>query len=110
MDLKWNPPTNDGGSKITGYIVEKKQIGSDFWIKSNQNYPVTDLECQITDLVENAEYEFRVKAVNKAGESEPSISTGKIKITEYPGKIIRNLIIFSILNLFFYRRKKTSIC
>lgn len=69
-----------------GYVVEKKQAGSDFWTKANP-YNVTDNNYQVTDLVDNVEYEFRVKAVNKAGESEPSSSTGRVKITEFPGLI-----------------------
>lgn len=32
-DLKWEPPQSDGGSKITGYIVEKKEVGSAVWSK-----------------------------------------------------------------------------
>ena len=75
----------DGGSKVTGYVVEKKQAGSDYWLRVNAS-SVFDGHCHATDLIENAEYEFRVKAVNKAGESEPSSTTGNIKITAYPSK------------------------
>ena len=66
-----------------GYIIEKKQSGTEFWLKAH-SYLITTNECNVTDLTENAEYEFRVKAVNKAGESEPSAATGRTKITEYP--------------------------
>ena len=83
MELEWVAPPRDGGSKIIGYVVEKKQIGSEFWIRAHaQN--IQDTNCKIDDLVENSEYEFRVKAINKAGESEPSSSSGRTKITEYP--------------------------
>lgn len=69
--------------KIKAYIVEKKQAGSDFWVRAAMTDGTN--HCVVDDLIENSEYEFRVKAVNKAGESEPSISTGRTKITEYPG-------------------------
>jgi hypothetical protein len=65
-------------------VVEKKQHGNDVWIRA-YNYAVPEPNCLVNELVEFAEYEFRVKAVNKAGESEPSSTTGRIKITEYPG-------------------------
>ncbi len=47
-------------------------------------YMVLDNNVTVSDLPENGEVEFRVKAVNRAGESEPSSTTGRVKITEYP--------------------------
>ncbi|CAF4579023.1 unnamed protein product [Rotaria sp. Silwood1] len=83
VELTWTPPTNDGGAKITGYIVEKKPIGSEQWTKA-MPFTVLDTNAMISDLPENGEFEFRVKAINKAGEGEPSSSTGRVKITEFP--------------------------
>lgn len=85
IELAWTPPTNDGGSKIVGYIVEKKPVGTDQWTKATP-YMILDDNALISDLPENGEFEFRVKAVNKGGESEPSSTTGRVKITEYPSK------------------------
>lgn len=82
--MEWEAPRSDGGNKITSYIIERKPAGSEFWVKTAT---VDGTKCQIDELIENAEYEFRVKAVNKAGESVPSISTGRIKVTEYPSKL-----------------------
>ncbi|CAF0741448.1 unnamed protein product, partial [Didymodactylos carnosus] len=79
VELAWSPPTNDGGR----YIVEKKPAGSDQWTKATP-YTVLDNNVTVTDLPENGEFEFRVKAVNRAGESEPSGVTNRIKISEFP--------------------------
>jgi len=83
IDLAWEPPTNDGGSKILGYIIEKKPAGSDQWTKALP-FMVSDNNVTVGDLPENGEFEFRVRAVNRSGEGEPSSSTGRVKITEYP--------------------------
>ncbi|CAF4480835.1 unnamed protein product, partial [Rotaria magnacalcarata] len=80
VELGWTAPTNDGGAKITGYIVEKKPIGGDQWTKALP-FTVLDNNVVVSDLPENGEFEFRVKAINKAGEGEPSSSTGRVKIT-----------------------------
>ncbi len=88
VELAWATPTNDGGSKITDYIVEKKPVGSDQWTKASP-YMSSDNTATIADLPENGEVEFRVKA----GESEPSSTTGRVKITEYPSKTIEVLFI-----------------
>lgn len=85
VELAWTPPAIDGGAKVTGYIVEKKPVGSDQWTKATP-YVVTDNHVVVGDLPNNGEFEFRVKAVNKAGEGEPSSSTGRVKITEFPSK------------------------
>jgi hypothetical protein len=83
-ELKWSAPERDGGSRITGYVVEKKQVGADYWSKAFP-YLTPETNCVVNDLIDNVEYEFRIKAVNKAGESDPSSTTGKVKITEFPG-------------------------
>ena len=59
------------GSKITGYVIEKRDTYNQRWevaAKTEGEAPVG----KVRGLVEGVIYEFRVKAVNKAGESEPS--------------------------------------
>lgn len=71
MDLQWPAPKNDGGSPITGYIVQKKEKGSPYWVNA-VHVPKGQTNTTVPDLTEGQEYEFRVIAVNAAGQSEPS--------------------------------------
>ncbi|CAH1969101.1 unnamed protein product [Acanthoscelides obtectus] len=84
VDLTWQPPTNDGGSRITGYIIEKREIGSPLWTKCN-DYNVTDTNFTVLNLVDRSEYEFRIYAINSAGKSEPSNCTAPVKVCEVLG-------------------------
>jgi len=34
VELKWTKPFNDGGSPITGYLIEKKEVGATKWTKA----------------------------------------------------------------------------
>lgn len=70
-DIKWKEPESDGGAEITGYIIEKKDSLSPKWQKVLET---TGPKCaaKIPDLVEGQKYQFRVKAVNKGGQSKPS--------------------------------------
>lgn len=71
VDLEWRPPVDDGGSPITGYVIEKREKGTSRWMKAGEiKEPETKVRAE--DLEEGVEYEFRVRAVNKAGQSEPS--------------------------------------
>jgi len=83
-ELKWELPRSDGGSRITGYIVEKREVGSGIWIKCNE-YNVTDLNMTVSGLTDGREYEFRVYAVNAAGKSEPANCASPVKIQEVAG-------------------------
>ncbi|KXJ80778.1 hypothetical protein RP20_CCG023458 [Aedes albopictus] len=81
VDLSWTPPASDGGSRITGYYVERRDIGGARWVKCNEsNIPVTELT--ITNLIEGGVYEFRVYAVNNYGVSPPSAETRSVRIGE----------------------------
>lgn len=71
MTLSWTRPLSDGGSRIRGYLIEKREVGSDIWQKCNQN-PSAATSYDVTNLIEGREYEFRVFAVNDAGASEPA--------------------------------------
>lgn len=71
VDLEWTPPKNDGGSPITGYIIQKKEKGSPYWTNA-VHVPASKNAATVPDLIEGQDYEFRVIATNTAGQSEPS--------------------------------------
>lgn len=69
VTLQWKPPLDDGGSDISGYVIEKCLEGTDNWEKC------TGVFMQPKGVVKNLEegkaYKFRVKAENIHGEGEP---------------------------------------
>lgn len=71
VDLKWTPPSKDGGSPITGYVIEKREKGNPKWTKAAELHS-PDCKGRADNLEEGVEYEFRVRAVNEAGPGEPS--------------------------------------
>uniref|UniRef100_A0A3Q4H176 Immunoglobulin-like and fibronectin type III domain-containing protein 1-like n=1 Tax=Neolamprologus brichardi TaxID=32507 RepID=A0A3Q4H176_NEOBR len=73
INLSWAPPSNTGGSRILGYILEKRKKGSNLWSVVNANdelikgeYFLTYLSLKSMDM-----YWVRVIAINDGGESEP---------------------------------------
>ncbi|PNF43664.1 hypothetical protein B7P43_G15461, partial [Cryptotermes secundus] len=75
-DLKWIKPDSDGGAPITGYIIEFKEKFGKEWEKGKEVGDVT--KATIEGLKEGTQYEFRIRAVNKAGPGEPSDATKPI--------------------------------
>lgn len=74
VELKWQPPKNDGGAPITGYIIERKERFGTTWDPAAEIQGAKP-EGKVTGLIKGHQYEFRVKAINKAGEGEPSEPT-----------------------------------
>uniref|UniRef100_A0A3B4TAH1 Titin n=1 Tax=Seriola dumerili TaxID=41447 RepID=A0A3B4TAH1_SERDU len=74
MVVTWERPTNDGGSPIQGYIVEKRDKDGVRWTRCNKR-TVSELRFRVTGLLENHSYEFRVAAENAAGVGTPSAPT-----------------------------------
>ena len=74
VKLRWEAPIRDGGAPITGYVIEMMDKMMGAFAKCAE---VSGNVCQgvVNNLEEGNRYEFRVRAVNKAGQSEPSDST-----------------------------------
>ena len=62
MRVSWNKPEFDGGSPITGYLVEYKQVSSPEWVKCNFKEKFNKKSILVKDLHEKTEYQFRVSA------------------------------------------------
>lgn len=84
ITLSWTKPRNDGGSPITGYLIEKRKVGEPKWTRATAA-PVPDLTHKVPGLTENQQYEFRVCAVNAAGESPWSSASDGIYARPPPG-------------------------
>uniref|UniRef100_A0A8C9TV23 Myomesin 2a n=1 Tax=Scleropages formosus TaxID=113540 RepID=A0A8C9TV23_SCLFO len=69
--LSWKPPNITTESPITGYFVDRCEVGSDSWVQCN-NSPVTLCKYPVHGLSEGHSYHFRVRAMNSAGSSRPS--------------------------------------
>jgi titin len=98
--LEWQKPKSDGGSKITGYTVERRQPSgySTRWQAVNSQ-PIQACELKMTDCSEGHDYEFRVIAENEAGISEPSMATGVVTAKDPWGEC-SNLICQESIKLF----------
>ncbi|XP_061656401.1 titin-like isoform X2 [Syngnathoides biaculeatus] len=72
MTVAWNPPEEDGGLEVSGYIIERKEVRSDRWVRANKN-PITMTRYRSTELIEGLEYEHRIIAINARGISKPSL-------------------------------------
>lgn len=66
--LNWKSPDDNGGSPISHYVIEKLDLDTGYWIPVGETEKE---EFKVDGLKEGKKYKFRVKAVNKQGQSEP---------------------------------------
>uniref|UniRef100_A0A3Q3GP70 Titin n=1 Tax=Kryptolebias marmoratus TaxID=37003 RepID=A0A3Q3GP70_KRYMA len=65
VKVSWKPPTNDGGSEILGYIVERREAARNAWYTVDSR--VTETQLIVKGLKEGTEYHFKVTAENSFG-------------------------------------------
>lgn len=70
IKVKWQKPADNGGSEITGYVLEKMDMDTGRWVPAGECGPDKDT-FTVDGLTPKKKYKIRVKAVNKEGESEP---------------------------------------
>uniref|UniRef100_A0A8C9Z8D1 Titin n=1 Tax=Sander lucioperca TaxID=283035 RepID=A0A8C9Z8D1_SANLU len=92
VSLAWAKPEHDGGSRITGYLVEALEKGQEKWVKCG----VTKfIHLTVSGLRENAEYFFRVRAENHAGFSDIKEMITPVVVKDQLGKLQIRLIRFN---------------
>lgn len=76
--IAWEPPLSNGGSELTGYIIEKKIEYMPKWDKAATVDAYTHYYA-FENLKEKSEYVFRVFAENAVGVSTPA-TTSPVKL------------------------------
>lgn len=85
MSIRWEEPYHDGGSKVVGYWIEKKERNTILWVKENKS-PCFECNYKVTGLVEGLEYQFRTYALNAAGVSKASEASRPVVAQNPVGK------------------------
>jgi hypothetical protein len=93
INLSWTAPSDNGGSAITGYQIERSTDNGNTWstIQSNTGSTTTYSD---TGLSPSTSYTYRVSAINSVGTSSPSntASATTSAITPPPTGIVLNNI------------------
>lgn len=84
ITIAWTRPEYDGGSRVTGYLIDALEKGQTKWVKCAT---VRTMTHTIKSLREGAEYFFRVSAENHAGLSEPKEMIVPVLVKEIHGII-----------------------
>jgi hypothetical protein len=81
VNLSWDKPESDGGARVQGYWIDKREVGSEAWQRVNLSICFAT-QINVSNLIEGRQYEFRVFAQNEAGLSPPSSASTSVKIKD----------------------------
>lgn len=90
--LAWNPPRDDGGSRVTNYIIERRAADSEIWHRLSSTIKQTTYKA--VGLVKFKEYIFRVFAENQFGVGLPAEHPSITARYSFGGSPDQNVIVF----------------
>lgn len=76
-DISFEKPESDGGSRITGYLIECLDLEVGIWVNKGMT---TSRSSTVKMLTEGTEVVFRVTAFNAGGPGEPSYPSNSVVI------------------------------
>lgn len=97
--LSWKDPEDNGGSRITNFVVEKKDTASNQWVPVCSTSKKRSM--MLKHLMEGTSYFFRVAAENQYGRSE-YIETPKAIKAMNPLCELKQKI-FKTFRIYFFR-------
>jgi len=79
VTLDWTRPRSDGGSPLTGYVIERRDTASNYWTRvgSVDHRKTTHV---VASLRPGAEYQLQVLAENDIGVSDPCTLSTPVKM------------------------------
>uniref|UniRef100_A0A182S5X1 Uncharacterized protein n=1 Tax=Anopheles maculatus TaxID=74869 RepID=A0A182S5X1_9DIPT len=80
LNVSWNPAPYDGGSAITGFVIEMQQSGEDRWVCAKR--VPNSFSCLIDSLQQDGCYRFRIRAENVHGTSYPTPASDLVTLSE----------------------------
>uniref|UniRef100_A0A665TKV8 Immunoglobulin like and fibronectin type III domain containing 1, tandem duplicate 4 n=1 Tax=Echeneis naucrates TaxID=173247 RepID=A0A665TKV8_ECHNA len=89
IEIKWNPPKDDGGSAVTNYITERQHAGQALWTKLG-DVSADRTSFRDRNVTHGKKYNYRVYAENPEGVSDAletaySIMAGIMILSGPPG-------------------------
>lgn len=80
--ISYEAPLSDGGSKITGYLIESRKEWHPVWQRAGVT---SELQFTLVNLEPGTSIKFRVRASNAAGLSAPSETSDFITLMDPHG-------------------------
>ncbi|KAL6489202.1 hypothetical protein MHYP_G00029430 [Metynnis hypsauchen] len=69
ISLSWSRPDSERPVPINGYVVEKRKVGAQTWVKVTSTEILCSSKFTISNITEEGSYQFRISAVNDYGQS-----------------------------------------
>lgn len=85
MKIVWDKPGVDGGSMVTGYYLQRRDKKNLRWTTICKD-PICETAVKVYHLTEGNEYQYRVCAINKAGEGPFSDASDFYKSADPVGR------------------------